>query len=216
MDAELRERALAKLHLAKQEVLTRGSKPLPKLSVGDSVMIQDQTTHKAGRWTKTGTIVEDQGFDSYTIKVDESNNVTKRNRKFLRLIIPYIDTADKKPQSSPVSKAPPPTQSSQTPKPKCPEAPVIHPIPSQPTNPLPIQPVQEPVQEPVQDPVQDRVPDPVPDHVHHPLPIPLVQDIPAPTSKPAKKYLPPHLRHKWIVNSKLVKSGRNLSNVIPL
>ena len=182
VDAELRARALAKRHLAKHEDLSRGSKPLPKLSVGDSVMIQDQTTNKPGRWTKTGVIVENQGFDSYTIKVDGSNNVTKRNRKFLRLIIPYIDAADDKSHTTPGYNAASP--------------PITLPLP-------PIEPVQELVEEPVQDPAPAQ--DPVPDQPLHPDTQQPPQPPQAPENKSVKKYLPPHLRHKWIVNPKLVK-----------
>ena len=89
--AEMRERALAQRHMTKKEALTRGSKDLPPLSLGDIVMVQDQATHKAGRWTKTGKIVEVLDFDSYLIKIDGSNTVTKRNRKFLRKITTFID-----------------------------------------------------------------------------------------------------------------------------
>ena len=88
----MRERALAQRHVAKQEVLTRGSKALPPLNLGDTVMVQDQSTHKAGRWTKTGKIVEVQDFDSYLVKIDGSNTVTKRNRKYLRKIATFIDS----------------------------------------------------------------------------------------------------------------------------
>jgi hypothetical protein len=54
-------------------------------------MVQDQSTHKPGRWTKTGKIVEVLEFDSYLVKIDGSNHVTKRNRKFLRKFSTYID-----------------------------------------------------------------------------------------------------------------------------
>ena len=87
----MRERALAQRHVVKKEVLTIGSKHLPPLSMGDTVMVQDQSTHKPGRWTKTGKIVEVHDFDSYLIKIDGSNTVTKRNRKFLRKIATFID-----------------------------------------------------------------------------------------------------------------------------
>ena len=39
--AEMRERALAQRHVVKKEVLTIGSKHLPPLSMGDTVMVQD-------------------------------------------------------------------------------------------------------------------------------------------------------------------------------
>ena len=91
LSAELRERALAQRHLVKHDQLSRGSKLLSPLLIGDTVMVQDQSKQKPGKWTKTGTIVEVQDFDSYLIKIDGSNNVTKRNRRFLRKITPYIE-----------------------------------------------------------------------------------------------------------------------------
>jgi hypothetical protein len=204
MDAELRKRSLAKRHLAKHEVLNRGSKPLPKLAVGDTVMIQDQTTNKAGRWTKTGTIVEDQGFDSYTVKVDGSNHITKRNRKFLRHVIPYIDAAEDQSVSYPADK---PAPQNPDPKPSEPTAIPSKPFqttepPTQPTD-HHLQPVPQPVQLPVQQSVQQ----------------PNVSDTPVQISYPrtapkllVTKLLPPHLCHKWIVNNKLVKSDKKLPN----
>ena len=60
------------------------SKQLPALQVQDAVAIQDQTGHTPRRWSKTGTVVEVLPHDSYVVKVDGSNRVTKRNRQFLR------------------------------------------------------------------------------------------------------------------------------------
>ena len=91
MNAELRERALAQHHLAKHEHLSRGTKHLLPLLEGDTVLVQNQSSPKPGKWTKTGKIVEVQDFDSYLIKIDGSNHITKRNRRFLRKIVPYIE-----------------------------------------------------------------------------------------------------------------------------
>ena len=64
---------------------------LPPLNISDQVMIQDQAAAKQpGKWTKTGKVIENQGFDLYLIKVDGGNRVTKRNRRFLRRIVPFI------------------------------------------------------------------------------------------------------------------------------
>merc|ERR1719154_770135 len=56
-------------------------------------MIQDLSTSKPGKWTKTGQIVEVEPYDSYLVKDDGSGHVAKRNRRFLRKIIPYIERA---------------------------------------------------------------------------------------------------------------------------
>ena len=95
LEADLREKALARRHLLKHEQLSHRTKLLPPLAVGDLVMVQDQAANKQpGKWTKTGKVVEIQEFDSYLIKIDGSNNVTKRNRKFLRRIVPVINAVD--------------------------------------------------------------------------------------------------------------------------
>ena len=44
--------------------------------------------HK-NKWDVSGTVVESLGFDSYHVKMDGSGQVTKRNRRFLRPILPY-------------------------------------------------------------------------------------------------------------------------------
>ena len=46
ISADPRERALAQRHLAKHEQLLHGTKRLPPLHPGDTVMVQDQSTHK--------------------------------------------------------------------------------------------------------------------------------------------------------------------------
>ena len=145
LNAEKREQALAHRHLLKHEQLQRGTKPLPPLSVGDNVMIQDQAAPKQpGKWTKTGLVVEDQGFDSYLVKVDGSNNVTKRNRRFLRKVTPYIHAADNPPElrtnkpaplSSPTGPPTPPTTSYTVPIPMTtPHKPVRTPVQKRPAH----------------------------------------------------------------------------------
>ena len=71
MEADLREQALTRRHILKQEQLSHSTKPLPPLATGDLVMIQDQAANKQpGKRTKTGKIVEVQKFDSYLVKID--------------------------------------------------------------------------------------------------------------------------------------------------
>ena len=80
----------------KHEQLNHGTKHLPPLNPGDNVAIQDQTGKTPRAWTKTGIIMETLPHNSYTVKVDGSNHVTRRNRQFLRKIIPYrsVQTPD--------------------------------------------------------------------------------------------------------------------------
>ena len=92
--ADQRAQALARRHILKHEQLTQGTRPLPPLATGDHVAIQGQTGKTPRAWSKTGKVVEVLPYDSYHIKVDGSNHVTKRNRRFLRQIIPVPPTSD--------------------------------------------------------------------------------------------------------------------------
>ena len=59
---------------------------LSPLSLGQRVLVQNQ--HGAGkiakRWDRSGTVIEDLGYNKYRIRVDGSGRVTDRNRQFLR------------------------------------------------------------------------------------------------------------------------------------
>ena len=90
--AETREKSYSKRILDKAVQLTKGSKQLPALKLGDHVHIQDQHGNTPKQWNKTGVIVEVGKYDDYLISIDGSRHVTKRNRKFLRQIKPAIDT----------------------------------------------------------------------------------------------------------------------------
>jgi hypothetical protein len=92
LEADMREKAFAKRHLRMCERLSIGAKQLPPLACGDTVVVQDQTAKdkgKAGRWTKTGSVVEVHPHDSYTILIHGSRQATRRNRQFIRKIDPY-------------------------------------------------------------------------------------------------------------------------------
>ena len=52
------------------------------------VRIQNQTGPQPLKWDKTWTVLEVRQFDQYVIKVDGSDRVTIRNRKFLRKYTP--------------------------------------------------------------------------------------------------------------------------------
>ena len=88
------------LHVKMDEMLRRQSRALSSLQLNDAVSIQDQTGHYPRRWSKTGKIVESCGHDSYLVKIDGSNRITKRNRQFLRKLTPYkCDSDDYTPTS---------------------------------------------------------------------------------------------------------------------
>ena len=86
---EDREKALAKRAVTNMERLTANTRELPPLSVGDSVIIQNQMGNHPSRWDITGVVVEVKDFDQYVLKVDGSGRLTLRNRKFLRKITPF-------------------------------------------------------------------------------------------------------------------------------
>ena len=88
---EMRERAMAKRHMRQEQFYNPHCRPLRELQVGDFVQMQDQEGHYPRRWTKTGRVVETCGNRQYRIRVDGSNRVTARNRRFLRKIYPVVD-----------------------------------------------------------------------------------------------------------------------------
>ena len=95
LTANNREIALAKRHVKLEESLVAKSRKLPDLSVGDTVSVQDQVGHTPRQWSKTGTVVEKSGHDSYLVKMDGSNRLSKRNRQFIRRVTPYKCDVDK-------------------------------------------------------------------------------------------------------------------------
>ena len=119
--ADARASAYAKRHIKKSEQLSAGSKPLPPLKAGDHVSIQNQTGNNPRQWQNTGVIIEVGPYNSYTVSVDGSRTITKRNRKFLRRIIPFQPS---QPVPS-VPTAPAPTM--QMSRPTRPDTPIAHP-----------------------------------------------------------------------------------------
>ena len=87
--AKRREQSFLKRHYLKVEDLSKGAKRLKPLNQGDHVYIQDQHGKTPTRWNKSGVVLECLNNDSYLVKVDGSNNVTKRNRQFLRHFVPF-------------------------------------------------------------------------------------------------------------------------------
>lgn len=140
------------------------AKSLPSLQIGDRCYIQNQTGPHPKRWDRSGTIVEDHGHSSYTLKVDGTGRVTRRNRQYLRkftpasteivnqrLIVPNrpsIAEGQTVPTQSPVSSVRPTLQPSTT----------VVDAPNIPVIPFPLSPA-----EPPQD-VQLPTPTPTPPH----------------------------------------------------
>ena len=73
-----------------QEKLQQGAKQLQPLQVGQEVAIQDPPSGgKAGRWTKSGTVIEVLPYDAYQVRIHGSWHLSKRNRSHLQKIAPF-------------------------------------------------------------------------------------------------------------------------------
>ena len=59
------------------------------MNLNDVVQVQNQRGSHANKWDLSGTIVQVLDYNAYIVKMDGSGHVTKRNRQFLRPIIPY-------------------------------------------------------------------------------------------------------------------------------
>ena len=91
LDAGKRAEAFAKRQSRMQERLEQDARDLGELDEGQEVAIQDPPANgKAGRWCKSGTVIEKLGFDAYNVRVHGSRALTKRNRCHLRKIVPFI------------------------------------------------------------------------------------------------------------------------------
>ena len=101
--AEMREDALAKRHIRNVEKYNYQSRELQPLCVGDAVILQNQYGNSPRRWHKTGTIVEVGTNRQYQVKVDGSNRITLRNRRFLKKILLMIRNESFTPHHTPES-----------------------------------------------------------------------------------------------------------------
>ena len=59
-----------------QERLFRGAQQLPPLQAGDQLQVQDQHGYSPRQWSKTGVVDEADGFDSYLVSLDVSQQLT--------------------------------------------------------------------------------------------------------------------------------------------
>ena len=85
-----REKALATKYGRIKDDLDRHSKPLTPLVVGTVVQVQNQRGKDPLRWDRSGTVVESLGNQQYSVKMDGSGRVSLRNRRFLRVIEPFL------------------------------------------------------------------------------------------------------------------------------
>ena len=79
-----KEDALRTRFAISMEKLNAHARQLPQLEIGERVFIQNQNGPHPNKWDRSGVVLESLGHDQYTIKVDGSGRLTKRNRRFLR------------------------------------------------------------------------------------------------------------------------------------
>ena len=79
---------MAKIRVDNKEKLDERTKNLVPLEVGDHVSIQNHTGPRPTHWDKSGTLVEKHGHRQYSVRLEGSQRVTLRNRKFLRKVDP--------------------------------------------------------------------------------------------------------------------------------
>ena len=113
LEADLREQAHAQRHAKMEERLSAGTRELPPLKVGDTVVVQDQSSNKPGKWTRTGVVIETLPYHSYMVRMHGSRAPTQRNRRFLRKITPFASILPTEPCASPAAR--PATRSSSPP-----------------------------------------------------------------------------------------------------
>ena len=142
----LKESALRDRFHRSAENANRQSRELPALQIGDRCYIQNQAGNYPKRWDRSGTIVEVHGHHSYTVKVDGSGRLSRRNRKYLKRFTPASHIIHSRSAAStdipPSLPAPPPSrvslpyESAPLPTRECPPAPPAITISHTPVDPI--------------------------------------------------------------------------------
>ena len=84
MDREEREIKYTAKILSEGIKWSEHTKDLPLLDRGQDVLIQTQVGTSKGKWNKSGRILERNDKSSYTVRMDGSGRITRRNRRHLR------------------------------------------------------------------------------------------------------------------------------------
>ena len=82
-----------------REIMERheNSKVLPLIALGMKVHVQNQANN---RWDRSGTITEVLPFRKYTVQMDGSGRLTKRNKRHLKVKISQPDVAEAAPDDT--------------------------------------------------------------------------------------------------------------------
>ena len=95
-----REKALRRRHIITAEKYDEHVRELEPLQVRTHVSVQNQTGNRPKRWDKTGVVVESLPHRQYMVRMDGSGRVTRRNRRFLREILPVCSDNYKIPRAT--------------------------------------------------------------------------------------------------------------------
>ena len=98
-----KEEALRTRFVRNSENMNCKARQLPPLQPGTKCFIQNQSGNFPKKWHHTGTIIESLPYDKYAVRVDGSNRLTYRNRKFLKAYTSVRLTVDSGSQPRPAS-----------------------------------------------------------------------------------------------------------------
>ena len=79
-----KERAIRLRYDRSAARLNFDSRSLPPLQIGDRCLIQNQHGRYPKKWERSGVVVQILPFNQYKLRVDGSQHITRRNRKFVR------------------------------------------------------------------------------------------------------------------------------------
>ena len=158
ISADQREKALDQRNENIAKKYSVSTRQLPEVPIGTTVAIQEPNSKGYRRWVKTGIVVEILLHCQYHIRLDGSNRITLRNRRFIKPITPNLMKErqifisplanPEKVSEPPVSEMPASAQPTVTAEPK------NHQPPTPTTSTPPLQPHQAPQQSKIPRPVR--------------------------------------------------------------
>jgi hypothetical protein len=92
---QAREVVLVLKHMKRCQELSEHYRILKPLNLGKTVDVQNQHGNSPKKWELTDIVVEKNYFEMYTVKLDESGQLTVRNRRFLKPFQSYKDAISK-------------------------------------------------------------------------------------------------------------------------
>ena len=93
----LKEEALRTRFARNAEALNRGTRDLHPLNIGSRCLVQNQNGVHPRKWDRSGVVMEILPHDQYTVRIDGSRRLTRRNRRFLRSYHPASTSINARP-----------------------------------------------------------------------------------------------------------------------